>query len=821
MGVADPDHSFAELDPREVKGLTNAAWRFMFTALSAQAPVVTIIEDIHWADPALLDILEEMTEKVKGPLLLVCPARPELTERRPGWGGGRRNQTSIYLDPLTPADSDTLVGLLLAIADLPAGVRRSIMDTAEGNPFFLEEIVRHLIDQGHLIRKEDTWVASSEIGEVSIPDTVQAVLAARIDLLEPMEKRVLQRAAVVGRIFWPSPVARLLDAVGDVGPVLDHLEERELIQSRLGSSLAGEPEYIFKHVLTREVAYEMLPRRERGAAHAEVATWIEESTGDRAGELVELVAYHWAEAYHAAEDDSRTSSERIADLRQKAFVSTIEASRASRGRAAVARARRFAEQAMTFADDPLDRASAMNARGLAALFDYDGDVAWFSLKEEVDFLLEHAPEERRSIARACARAVETPFRWPGSMKTLIPEEEVIRYIEIGLDNLDPDEESEEMVRLLLARSMGLFARWKPDDVDTAMVEAARAAGERAVEIADALGRVDLAAAALDAVGSVEQSLGDYRAHTAVLNRRLPLLDRMTNPWEIGDALAMGSNNFAYIGDYPQALRLAEDGVARTVDSSARGLVLHNTTWISFSEFWLGNWDRVVTDLAARVRVMLGDRASDPPYFAGHQFGVEAFIHAARRDGAMAESRELLTRMVDGAEASAGSQGGLIFKGWEAWIRARDGDVTEALRRLDRLSSQARVRPLVDVVKASVLLDAGLFTDADVFIAGSREYAEWAGIVALPAHLGRLEGAKTLATGDTESAITLLTKAKKDFSELGTPWELARTELWLAEAHIESGELERAAQAIESAGPVLESLGSLPEIERARALLKRL
>jgi hypothetical protein len=129
--------------------------------------------------------------------------------------------------------------------------------------------------------------------------------------------------------------------------------------------------------------------------------------------------------------------------------------------------------------------------------------------------------------------------------------------------------------------------------------------------------------------------------------------------------------------------------------------------------------------------------------------------------------------------------------------------------------------LVDVVKASVLLDAGLFTDADVFIAGSREYAEWAGIVALPAHLGRLEGAKTLATGDTESAITLLTKAKKDFSELGTPWELARTELWLAEAHIESGELERAAQAIESAGPVLESLGSLPEIERARGLLKRL
>jgi hypothetical protein len=296
---------------------------------------------------------------------------------------------------------------------------------------------------------------------------------------------------------------------------------------------------------------------------------------------------------------------------------------------------------------------------------------------------------------------------------------------------------------------------------------------------------------------------------------------MTNPWEIGDALAMGSNNFAYIGDYPQALRLAEDGVARTVDSSARGLVLHNTTWISFSEFWLGNWDRVVTNLAARVREMLGDRASDPPYFAGHQFGVEAFIHAARRDGEMAESRELLTRMVDGAEASAGSQGGLIFKGWEAWIRARDGDVNEALRRLDRLSSQARVRPLVDVVKASVLLDAGLFADVDVFIEGSREYAEWAGIVALPPHLDRLEGARALTTGDTSTAISLLTKAKTGFAELGTPWELARTGLWLAEAYIESGRDNNATEAIESARPVLEKTGSLLEIERARALLKRL
>ncbi len=822
MGVTDPDHSFVHLDPREVRARTNAGWRSLFTALSAQSPLVAIVEDIHWADPALLDILQEMTEKVTGPLILICPARPELAERRPDWGGGRRNHTSIFLDPLTPGESDALVGLLLAIADLPARLRQTIMETAEGNPFFLEEIVRQLIDQGHIIREGHGWVAGDDLGTVEIPDTVHGVLVARIDLLKPLEKRVLQRAAVVGRVFWPSPIARLLNGeAADVDTVLDHLEERELIQSRLGSSLAGEPEYIFKHVLTREVAYEMLPRRERGAAHAEVAAWIEESTGDRTSELVELVAHHWLEAYHAAEEDPRFLVPRLEDLRQRALGAVLTASHASRGRAAVTRARKLAEEAVTIADRPLERASALNARGMGALFDYDGDVAWSSLKEEVDLLLANAPDERRSIARACARAVETPFRWPGSMKTLIPEEEVNRYIEIGLANLDPDDQSEEMVRLLLARGMGVFARWSPEEVQNEMVEGARAAAERAVEVAVEIGRVDLASAALDAVGSVEQALGDYRANTDVLNRRLPLLDLMANPWEIGDALAMASNNYAYIGDYRQARMLAARGVAQTTDGAVLGLLLHNTVWLSYTEFWLGNWDRVVTDIAPRVRVIMGDRANDPPNFSGHQFGIEAFIHFARRDGEMAESRELLTRMVDQAETEAGSQGGLMFKAWEAWIRAREGDVAEAINRLDRLSSQPIARPYVDVVRASVMLDAGLHSDAGEFISGSRRYAEWAGITALPPHLDRLEAAGALLNRDPERAIALLTNAGKVFDELGVGWELARTDLWLAEAHLAMGNREAAETAIASALPILEELGSLIEIERARSLLTRL
>jgi hypothetical protein len=695
-----------------------------------------------------------------------------------------------------------------------------MMNKAEGNPFFLEEIIRHLIDQGHIVRDGSNWRAVSDSDDVEIPDTVQGVLAARIDLLDPVEKRVLQRAAVVGRIFWPTPVSRLLGTdADDLGSTLDHLEDRELIRSSLGSSLAGEAEYSFKHVLTREVAYDSLPRRERGTAHAAVGAWIEEATRDRGSELVELTAYHWGEAFRAAEEDPRSTSEEIESLRVKAFEATVSASERSRGRAAVHQAHRLADEALLLAREPLERARGLTARGLAGLSGYAGDIAWFSLKEAADLLIQHAPGQRRLIARTCARAVETPTRWPGSMKTLISEEEVNHYLELGLANLDPGDESEEMVRLLLARSMGLFSRWKPGEVDTGVVDMTRAAGRRAFEIAESIQRVDLASAALDAVGSVENSLGDYRVSSEVVERRLELLDQIANPWEVGDALAMGAWNFGFVGDFSRARALAQRGID-TSDDEAGGLILHNTAWATYAEFWLGNWNRVVSTLAAKARLALRGDVSDPPYFSGHQFGIEAFIHTARRDVDMAGSLGLLTTMVDRAQAMAGPQGGLMFKAWEAWIRAREGDVAEALNRLHALSSQMMVKPLVDTVMASVLLDARLFEDSAPFIAESRAYADWGGINALPPHLDRLEGAARLSAEDP-SGLAILERARSAFADLGMKWEVARTDLWLTEGLIETGDRGKAAAALDSTRPVLDELASLLEIERARSLLERI
>ncbi len=332
VGVEDPSFRFGDMDPRDVRVEIHAAWRSFFSALGAAAPTIAIVEDIHWADAALLDLLDELAESVTGSVVFLCPARPELTSRRPEWGGGRRNFSSISLDPLGRDEAEHLIRALLAIDDLPDGVRSRILERGEGNPFFLEEILRHLIDGGHVLFEAGRWRAAAAVAEVEIPDTVQGVLVARIDLLEPAAKRLLQGAAVVGRDFWPGP-ARLLGSgdADDVEATLRVLRDRDLIVSRLSSRISGEREYTFKHVLTRDVAYESLPHRERPAAHARVAAWIEETAGDRVGEFNELLAYHFSTAARAAREGGTNDAE-SERLRSKAFAYLLDASSDARRR---------------------------------------------------------------------------------------------------------------------------------------------------------------------------------------------------------------------------------------------------------------------------------------------------------------------------------------------------------------------------------------------------------------------------------------------------------------------------------------------------------
>jgi class 3 adenylate cyclase len=263
---------------REELAWAARAWAQKFAQTQ---PLVLVFEDIHWAEDPLLDLVEHLAAWVRdAPLLLLCLARPELLDSRPGWGGGRVRATAIELEPLTPADSEELADALLTEHSLDGDMRDAVLAKAEGNPLFVEETVRMLAQEDG--RAPDV-----------IPDTLQALIAARIDGLPDPQKTLLQRAAVMGRIFWPGAIGALAPELEDVDALLDDLLLREFLLEEQRSTISGERAYRFKHVLIREVAYASLSKSSRAELHERFAGWLRERAGD---EMLEIRAYHLQEA---------------------------------------------------------------------------------------------------------------------------------------------------------------------------------------------------------------------------------------------------------------------------------------------------------------------------------------------------------------------------------------------------------------------------------------------------------------------------------------------------------------------------------------------
>jgi class 3 adenylate cyclase/tetratricopeptide (TPR) repeat protein len=279
------------------------AWRRFLERMAARLPFVLVLEDIHWADAGLLDFIEHLADWARGPLLVITLARPELLELRPGWGGGKRNYSAIYLDPLTPEEDAAMLEDLLG-GPLPEDLRRLVIERTEGNPLYTEEIVRMFVDRGVLRATDASRLELAQsVEQVEVPRSIQALIAARLDGLPAEEKSLLQDAAVIGRMFWSSAVARLaaLDPV-EVRAALGRLRVKEIIIPREPPAFSGELEFAFRHVLIRDVAYESLPKALRVTKHVDVARWAEERAGDRGDELAEVIAAHYLQAWAYREE---------------------------------------------------------------------------------------------------------------------------------------------------------------------------------------------------------------------------------------------------------------------------------------------------------------------------------------------------------------------------------------------------------------------------------------------------------------------------------------------------------------------------------------
>jgi class 3 adenylate cyclase len=284
------------------RGEAFAAWRYFFEALAEPRPLVLVFEDLHWADEGLLDFVDYLVDWAGGvPLLVVGSARPELLERRPGWGGGKPDALTLSLAPLSDQDTARLIGSLRDRPVLEAGQQMVLLARAGGNPLYAEQYVQMLAERG--ARQE-----------LPVPDSVQAIIGARLDLLAPADKRLLQDAAVVGKVFWPGAVAALGGQADgrELEECLHGLERKQFIRRERRSSVASDTEYAFAHVLVRDVAYGQIPRAARIGKHLHAARWVE-SLG-RPDDHAEMLAHH----YLSALDLARAAHQDLGDLTPRA-----------------------------------------------------------------------------------------------------------------------------------------------------------------------------------------------------------------------------------------------------------------------------------------------------------------------------------------------------------------------------------------------------------------------------------------------------------------------------------------------------------------------
>ena len=774
IGLRPPIATPAPQDPREAQRDFRSAWRALAASAATRKPLVIVIEDIHWADRSMLATIEDLASHVEGPLLLVTTARPETLHAHPDWGGGLSNYSAVRLEPLPREEGARMLRHLFELDELPLAV--ALLDKAEGNPFFLEEILRGLVDTNRLRVEGGLLRASNGLGDLDIPDTVQAMILARIDLLAPDAKRALQLAAVIGRTFWRGALERLVERA-DLDEILSVLVRRGLIRERLTSSVGGEVEYTFRHVLIQEVAYDSVPRSERARAHAAAAHWIEATSGARREELAELLAHHYVTAHGILDED---------ELRWAARSYCLIAARSAFRRFAIAQAETFGWLAVDLSLPGTERVFALESLGDLYAVTSRGDAAWRAYADAIREL-EQEPEDKHVLAQLTARAATLFTRRQPTMVDPPPRDEVARIVELGL-HATAEQRTPERAELLAAQSyvIALAPEWDAQ-TDTHGEEAAR----DALAIAEEIGDPSLISSVIDAVGLRLQTLGLYGEIYVRNRRRLELVSELTDSSEVCDAYVSGAWSSTIVGHYDEAVEHATRciEISHGVDE---GQYVHGLVWRIAAAFRGGEWDSVLADQAEIERHVRDEAKGELPPFAAHAYATAFFCRHLRGDEESA--RSYFDRLRDLYQRND-SHSGKAYISVTGRTLVHQGRLAEAEKLLGRIVGANRVfyaELLADVVGAREDWD-----DAARAAQSIREAAARTGITVDTLFADRLEGQAALAHGDREAGVSLLRRSAEGFDERGAPWEAARS--WAL-----AGDAERALEAFEQLGAVLDA-----------------
>ena len=850
------------------------AWRVFFEALSQPNGLILLIEDIHWADDALLDLLEYIAARAMDvPLLLLCTARPALLDKRPDWGIGTRNYVTVELDALSPVATQQLMRELLPGANVPQTLRQGILMKAEGNPFYIEEIVRMFVDLGILTcaappatgwQVAPEWEGRSEVYNPGIPDTVQGVLTARLDLLSLEERDVLQHAAVIGRYFWPSAMIALAPhlEMERLAATLQSLVTKGLLltidHSKSSVAPPDEQVYSFNHALTREVVYGSIARARRAHEHERVAAWLEELAQGREEEFAELLAQHYRQYYLQANlARSRNTPRRKAVLAKVVQYLTIAGDQAA--------ARHAANKADDYYTDTIqlleEEARPDDTPLIQSLYTRRGNVRWFALRAddawadyraalelwagyEVPVKAEDAEATAPSDTSQASDSSESsesdgkmsphldwltqgmrlyrllvalPTRYSAYFQQLPPYEELKGYLDRGLKLADATgcHDTAEYAALLTANSFfWMFAAKQRGERE--LMASLRSARE-AVRISEALNDPRGASEALDALGNMLAITTDLRGYLDTMTRRLDWAQQIDDPNELVDIHAEVSQAHQAVGEYAEAVSHAQTALQIARAAEAEALEAHALRALVVAYF---EWDRwlempkpgdELLNVSTRTTVRLSHR----------QVGALLALATARARMGDRDGAETLARRA----AEIGAFDGVQYLALgRARLALALGNTREA-RQL--LLGGLEVRE-GRVGMASLLAELAEL----LALAGEHEMYERYGPQALElgwrsgarkalAQAIRARGIIALAAGRWDDALADLESAFTRYSDLGTTWEEARTRYALAALYHQRNQADdeqRARQELERALEMFSTLGAARDVARARTAL---
>jgi class 3 adenylate cyclase len=594
-----------------------AAWRRLVELAGERAPQVIVIEDLHWSSDSLLDLVESMLQpRADVPLLMIALARPELLDRRPGWGGGRRNAISMALEPLS---SPAVAAMVADLLDNPAGeIVDAVVERAEGNPFYAGEIVRSLAER--LGPLPDPAAVPAAIA--ALPDTVHATVLARIDALQPNSRRVVQLGAVVGRSFEPRSIPAVdasLDSAA-VDAAIEDLLDRDLVRQAPPSAVT------FRHILIREVAYSTLPRAERARIHAAAGRWLEaqaNATG-RADELAELVAFHLREAVTV----SSLLAEPVSDDLKASAVSWLQrAAEAAAAGAATVEAARHLNAAIELAPKAVQ--VELNERLGQIWSGGDQGAEAFERAWRLGRELGLGPEDE---LRALGQAMIVRARFTGSIGARLSDEEAgRRYADI--ERLLATAET-DAARVQGELALG-FRQMLNNFSDPAELDRDAAWAARAMETARAIGHPELISVAYDAAGAVETGRDRMRRVLELARERHAFEDRLSTS-ERADAWIVHAWSEMILGELVAATESADRARAGLGSGQASSFVLGATSWRVMALHALGRWDEALIE-AARAERAWQESELRAPWYAINGF-LAAYTIARSRDDAVGADR---------------------------------------------------------------------------------------------------------------------------------------------------------------------------------------